>query len=128
MWIVLSDKGRFAYDESGVLVVDSAFIMLTTFPKYLCAILNSDIVRWYMQNLAPTSGMGALQWKKAYVEHLPIPLARSNNRDRLIPVVEQILYVKQANPHADTSYLEDEMNSRVNRLYGVHDCEAEAIK
>ena len=35
--------------------------------------MNSDLVQWYVQTTAPTSMMGVLQWKKAYLEEIPIP-------------------------------------------------------
>ncbi len=43
IWIVLSDKGKFAYDDKGYYTNDSCFIMTGEKLKYLISILNSKL-------------------------------------------------------------------------------------
>ena len=73
LWIELVENGRFAYDNSGIYGEATTYIMTGTSLKYLCAVLNASLTRWFLQQMAPTSGMGTLRWKKGYVENIPIP-------------------------------------------------------
>lgn len=74
LWIELTDNGRFAYDDTGVYGKATTFMMTGESLKYLLATLNSALVRRFMRQAAPTSDMGTLRWKKAYIETMPIPL------------------------------------------------------
>ena len=73
VWITLASTGRFAYDDSGIYCEANTFMMTGEGIKYLCAVLNTKLICWYLQQIAPTSGMGTLLWKKIYVETIPIP-------------------------------------------------------
>ena len=64
LWIELAEQGRFAYDDTGMVGEATTFILTGESIKYLCCVLNSNAARWYVQQTAPTSGMGALRWKK----------------------------------------------------------------
>jgi len=74
IWIELVDRGRFAYDESGMYIEATAFMVTGEQMKYLCAFLNSRLGHWYILKTAPTSGMGVSRWKKVYVESIPIAI------------------------------------------------------
>ena len=74
VWIELADRGRFAYDDTGVFVEATTFMATGEQMTYLCAFLNSKLAHWYLRNMAPTSGMGVSRWKKVYVEGIPIPM------------------------------------------------------
>ena len=74
IWIELVDRGRFAYDDTGMYIEATAFMMIGKHLPYLCAFLNSKFAHWYLQKTAPTSGTGTLRWKKVYVEKIPIPI------------------------------------------------------
>ena len=90
LWIELAERGRFAYDDTGTLAEASAFMLTGAPAKYLCGILNSRVVQWFLQHSAPTSGMGALRWKKAYLLQLPIPDEDLGRRQRLIRLVDRV--------------------------------------
>ena len=119
VWIELVDKGRFAYDDTGIYGEASTFIMTGENLKYLCAVLNSKPVAWYLQQTAPTSGMGTLRWKKAYVERIPIPQISAAAQEPLIALVERILAAKAADPGAVTAAWEGELDGLVYGLYGL---------
>ncbi len=72
VWIELVDKGRFAFDDSGMHTEATTFILCGEAVKYLCGFLNSSLAHWYILNTAPTSGMGVSRWKKVYVESMPV--------------------------------------------------------
>ena len=54
----LTKWGRFAYDVDGMFCLNTAFIMSGESIKYLCALLNSKLITWFMGNTALSSGMG----------------------------------------------------------------------
>ena len=58
MWIELVERGRFAYDNSGIYGEATTYIMTGGSLKYLCAMLNSRLARWCLGRVGPTSGMG----------------------------------------------------------------------
>ena len=119
VWITLANYGRFAYDESGMFCEANTFMMTGEDIKYLCAVLNTKLIRWYLQQIAPTSGMGTLLWKKVYVETIPIPQITAAKQRPLNRLVERILSAKAADPTADTSEQEAEIDQRVYALYGL---------
>ena len=123
LWIELVERGRFAYDDSGIYSEATSFIMTGTDIKYLCAVLNGMLIRWYLQQMAPTSGMGTLRWKKVYVETIPIPKIPAAEQRPFIRLVDAILAAKAANPSAETSAQEAEIDRLIYGLYGLDDAE-----
>ena len=73
LWRDMSATGCFAYSTDEIYTNDKAFVMTGPHLKYLCAILNSSIARWYVQKTGLTTGMGLTQWKKYVVEAIPVP-------------------------------------------------------
>ena len=127
-WIELVEGGRFAYDKSGIFGEATTFMMTGSSIKYLCAILNSTLVRWFLQQTAPTSGMGTPRWKKVYVETIPIPKISASKQRPFIRLVDEILEAKAADPNADTSYLEWDIDRLVYDLYGLTEEEDTGIE
>ncbi len=117
IWIELVDKGRFAYDDKAIYCEATTFIMTGSSTKYLCAILNSGLAHWYLSQVAPTSGMGTLRWKKIYVEKIPVPLLDKHQQQPFIDLVENILTAKQNN--TDTTALKAEIDKMVYHLYNL---------
>ena len=126
-WMEMSDKGRFAYSDSEMYCQDTGFIMTGEALKYLCAMLNSSIVTWYIQNNALTTGMGLARWKKFIVERLPIPRITTAKQLPFIRLVNDILQARATNPVADTSELEEEIDWLAYDLYGLTDEETAVV-
>ena len=95
--------------------------------KYLCAVLNSRLIRWFLEQVAPTSGMGTLRWKKVYVQAIPVPQIMRSQQGPFVELVDGLLEAKAANPDADTSGLEEEIDWLVYELYGLTDEETAAV-
>ena len=94
-WMDLTEQGRFAYDAGEMFCVNTAFMMSGQAIKYLCAILNSRLITWFMRNTALNSGMGVPRWIRSSVETIPIPKI-SADRDALIStIVDYIIYLKK---------------------------------
>ena len=128
LWIELVENGRFAYDDSGMYGEASTFMMTGASLKFLCAVLNSTVTRWYLEQVAPTSGMGTLRWKKVYVEGIPIPQVSTIEQYPFVQLVNEILTSKDTDPDADTSHLEWDIDRLVYDLYGLTDEQSTAVE
>ena len=126
-WMDMSPEGRFAYSNNELYCNDKGFILTGDSLKYLCAILNSSLITWLMQKTALTTGMGLVQWKKFAVERLPIPKISAEEHSPFIALVDEIITAKSADPQADTSELEEEIDWLVYDLYGLTDEETAII-
>ena len=119
VWLDLTQKGRFSYDEKEMFCVNTASMMTGQSLKYLCAVLNSNLIAWFMKNTAPT-GMGMLpRWKKNTVEAIPIPNISAIEQRPFIQLVDSILAAKTVNSSADTDEQEAEIDRLVYELYGL---------
>ena len=93
-WMDLTERGRFAYDAEKMFCLDTAFMITGERIKYLCAVLNAKLIHWYLQQTAPTSGMGVLRWKKIYLEPIPIPKISADKDALIATLVDYIIYLK----------------------------------
>ena len=118
-WMDMSSRGRFAYSEEKMYCNDKGFVMTGESLKYLCAILNSALITWLIQNTALTTGLGLTQWKRFAVESLPIPKIFTPDRSPFIDLVDHILMLKTAAPDADVSELENQIDQIVYSLYNL---------
>ena len=128
VWIELVEHGRFAYDECGFLGEATTFVMTGEHLKYLCGMLNAKLSRWFLLQTAPTSGMGTLRWKKSYVETIPIPKISKTGQNPITKLVDCILQAKDANPCANTSQMEAELDRLVYKLYGLTEEEISTVE
>ena len=121
------DEGRFSYDNSGIYGEATTFVMTGESLKYLCALLNSALTRWFLNQIAPTSGMGTLRWKKVYLEDIQSPDSTPMTSAPSWRLVDRILDAKAADPNTDTSELEEQIDWLVYDLYGLTDEETAAV-
>jgi len=128
VWGELSDIPKFAYDPDGLYADVTLFIMTGSNLRYLLAILNSKVSEWYFNQISTSSGMGTNRWKKYKIEILPIKKTSSENQKTLEKLVERILAAKRANPQADTSKLEEEIDQMVYRLYRLTEDEVKIVE
>lgn len=122
VWIELSDLGRFALCNEEVYLLNSAYFLLSPSgmdSKFLLGILNSSTIRFYLNLVAETSGMGTSRWINNYVKEFPIPVAANDQQTEIIKTVNQILDTKRTVPDADTSDLENEIDELVYALYDL---------
>ena len=127
-WMDLTGQGRFAYDGGEMFCVNTVFMMTGQAIKYLCAVLNSKLATWFMGNTALNSGMGVTRWIGHTVEQIPVPRVNAAGQSTFVRLVDRILEAKAANPTADTTTLEAEIDRRVYALYGLTDEEMAAVE
>ena len=120
VWIELSDIGRFALCNEEVYLLNSAYFLLPPadiHPRFLLGILNSNTIRFYLMQIAGTSGMGTSRWINNYVKEFPIPNADLHEQNLIVQLVGQVLEAKVANSDADTATLEAGIDRLVYDLY-----------
>jgi hypothetical protein len=125
VWGEISDQPKFAFDDGNYYAEATTFLMTGEKLKYLLAILNSQLSAWYFNQISTTTGMGTNRWKKYKIEMLPIKEPTEIEELSLEKIVDQILIAKKADPNADTSALEAEIDQMVYQLYNLT---AEEIK
>ena len=127
-WIELVETGRFAYTSNEMFCVNSAYVLTGHSIKYLCAVLNSQLVTWFMKQNALNSGMGITRWVKFTVEQIPIPNIDKKLQHPFIQLVDKITTAKCVNSQADTRKLENEIDELVYKLYGLTAEEIETLE
>ena len=80
--------------------------------KYVCAVLNSTLARWFALHAPPTACS-----KAAGIEDMPIPRIGADEARAFAKVVDKILAAKAADPQADTGEHETELDWYVYHLY-----------
>ena len=127
-WMDMAGNGRVAYSETEIYCTNKGYVITGQSLKYLCAILNSSLVTWFMKHNAPTTGMGLTEWTKVAVERIPIPSTSGAQQRPLVHLVDHILDAKDADPNADTIVWEREIDQLVYTLYAMTDEEITAIE
>ena len=123
-WIDLTEQGRFAYDDGEMFCVNSAYMLTGNSLKYLCAVLNSALVTWFMHKSALNSGMGTTRWVRFTVDRIPVPIISSVGQRSFIKAVDEIQDASCKG--LDTSILESEVDGLVYELYGLTEDEIRA--
>ncbi len=108
----------FAWDEQGYFSVNTTYFIPTN-QKWLTALLNSRCVEWFYTQISSKVRGGYLRAFSDYIEQIPIPHAKPNQQKEIESLVGRILTAKKANPKADASALEREIDEKVYRLYGL---------
>lgn len=74
IWGEISDKPKFALDETGKYFISNTVFFITGDNlEYLIAFLNSKLSEYYFSKIATTTGVGTVRWLKYKIEQLPVP-------------------------------------------------------
>ena len=133
VWQEIVREPSFAFDNTGIYVEATAFIMTGKNLKYIIGLLNSNPVAFIFKTFYAGGGLGdeGYRYKKAFLEQLPLPPLTPQNQplaDQIVQLVDQILKVKKQNPDADTSELEREIDKLVYKLYDLTEEEIKIIE
>ena len=126
-WGNLSKIAKYSYARGGMFV-SAPTTILTPFSHYLLSILNSDLIDWYFRLIGVERDGGFYEYKPMFIERLPIPLIPDSQKQPFTHLVDQILASKAAEPLADTSDLEAEIENLVYQIYGLTEEEIAAVK
>ena len=92
--------------------------------KFLLGILNSNFTNWYFRNFLSDG----LNFYPNDAKELPIPDVSSEQQPPIIELVDQILDTKRADADADTSNLENEIDTLVYALYNLTEDEIAIVE
>jgi hypothetical protein len=102
--------------------------------KYALALLNSRLLDYFVKQTSTHFSGGYFAFNRQYIEPIPIrPInfmdkAERAEHDAIVKLVERILAAKRADPDADTSAWECEIDERVYRLYDLTDEEMALVE
>jgi adenine-specific DNA-methyltransferase len=119
VWLEISDKANYAFDTENMYLTNSAYFLTGNNLKYLLALLNSKLLDFYFFQITAKIAGGRKRYTKQYVEQLPIIEIEKTAQKPFEDRVNQILTIKKENPHADTNYLEKEIDQMVYKLYDL---------
>ena len=122
----IATSGQFMIDDNNIYVDTTAFIMAES-SKGLLGILNSTLWSYLFSLTSSEIRGGYLRWKKQYMNIMPLPESDFEIK-RLESLVDQILAAKKADPSADTSKLEAEIDRLVYELYGLSEEEIGVVE
>ena len=124
-WADMAETGRFAFSDEEIYCNNKGYIMTGESLKYLCAILNSSLIAWWVMNTAATTGLGLTEWTIVTVERLPIPKVSPDRQALFIHTIDRILH--RSNSKVDTAEMEAKLDTLVYTLYGLNDKEVASI-
>lgn len=126
IWLTITDKPAFAADYDKMYISSPAYIMSTPFIKYHLAILNSKVAEWYLDKVTSSTGQGANQWTKIFIEQIPIPQLDEIRRQPFELLTDYLIFLHSqekpmVNPYAENrqiaSVFEEVLNMCVYELY-----------
>lgn len=94
VWLAITDKPAFAYDNKRTYISNPSYFMSGKDLKYLLVFLNSKVIEWYLDKISSSTGQGTNQWNKMYIELLPIP--ETTSRDFIVKyetIAEYLIYL-----------------------------------
>ncbi len=124
VWIEISDKANYAYDDSGMYLTNSAYFLSGKNLKYLLALLNSKVADFYFSQITAKIAGGRKRYTKQYVEQIPIPQISKTAQKPFEILVDYILWLKEhpnllvaATDQAMSDYFEQILDGGVYELY-----------
>jgi tRNA1(Val) A37 N6-methylase TrmN6 len=96
--------------------------------KYLLALLNSKTLTFRYRTIGKQTGNGLFEFFANGVGKLPVPVISLKKQRVFIELVDRILDAKAADPAADVSALEAEIDRLVYQLYGLTEDEIAIIE
>lgn len=125
VWAETSLANQFCIVEGGVYLNKTSF-MIPSNDIALLAILNSNLVKFYLDSIVSKVRGGYFSMSKAYVETIPIVYPIDSLP--LIEKAEEIIKIKKQNPQADTTEIESQIDQLVYQLYDLTEEEIKIIE
>jgi hypothetical protein len=123
VWAETSNGNQLCIVKEGVYLNKTTFMMPTS-DKFLLGVMNSRLVRFYLDNIVSKVRGGYFSMSKSYVQTTPI----TGNSNEVENKVNQVLSLKAVNPAADTSSVESQIDQLIYKLYDLTEEEIEIIE
>ena len=118
IWKRIGSVLRFAYDDTGMLCLDSTCFAVGSDMKYLTGVLNSIILRKQLLANSPKTGTGDVITSVQALEPLLIPIVTESEKYKIEQLVDKAINIKLTNSLNDTSDVETEIDNILFNLYG----------
>ena len=122
-WQRITQQPRFCIVPSNLFILDSmAFITTDKYIRYLTAVLNSNVIYYFITTIVHQYGNTGFRLSNQYVEIMPIPPITPANQPLVTAIeghVERILAAKKADAQADTRVDEAAIDQLVYQLYDL---------
>jgi len=127
IWALTADKWGFTLDTEKHYLTSGGFLLVSKqiSLKYILAILNSDLMKFYFSQIGVMTAGGAYTLKKATIERFPLIEINKKEQEAFINLVDKILVDKHNN--IDTIKSEFELNKLIYKLYDIKDEEVQII-
>ncbi|MGP8320883.1 MAG: Eco57I restriction-modification methylase domain-containing protein, partial [Methanosarcinaceae archaeon] len=111
---------QFCYTDFDCYVSATFYVIKTERSdlKYLTALLNSKLIKFWLKNQGKMQGDN-YQIDKEPLLNLPLKIINAKKQKPFIKLVDQILEKKKDNSKADTGELEKKIDGMVYELYGL---------
>ncbi len=114
----------FAYDDKQTLSLNSCNVLIPQIEglsvKYILAILNSRIAQYYFKKT-----FNSIKILKSHIEQIPIPLIGEKQQNTIIPLVNNLVAVRESDK---IKCLYDELDAIISQIYGINTAEYGIIK
>ena len=131
IWTDIAKHMRGTYDNTGYFLTNTAYLLPTNDLAVL-GFLGSTLFDWYsrqtFQSLGDPWRGGGLRYIAQYMENVPMFDSNQPQSRKIADLVARILSAKDADPAADTSELEEEIDQLCYTLYGLTDEEIAAVE
>jgi hypothetical protein len=129
MYPVMSSEASFFYDNKGFFCNDKGFIISGSKLKYLVACLNSKITHRYLEMICSPLGDAAVEYRKIYLDLLPVPLMTLSNQS-LVGRVEELVELRINNNESEitNNEIEQKIDQLVYQLYDLTDKEIAIVE
>lgn len=129
----MTQKLVFSIDKSGSFSNDKTFTIISSdeVVKYLCGLLNSKTLNFYLKRSLPKLGNDGYEIRKVFFEKTPIPEINKDNHPKVLMIdslVDKIYECKQNDENPDISEMESKIDELVMNLYGLNEYEKEIIR
>ncbi|PZV15244.1 MAG: hypothetical protein DCF20_10670 [Pseudanabaena sp.] len=95
---------------------------------WLCGPLNSQLIEWFYAMITNSIRGGYLRAFSDYMKQIPIPNAPNPQCTEIEKLVQKCLDAKKCDRHADTSKLENAIDTLVYQLYGLTEEEIKIVE
>jgi hypothetical protein len=131
VWQRITQEPTFCMVEPNVYILDSMAFFTGKNLEYIMALLNSKLIYHYVEMIVHQYGFTGFRLSNQYVEIMPLPPLTPANQPivtQIEQLVDQILAAKKANPQAETSHREREIDQLVYQLYELTEEEIRIIE
>ncbi|MEN3014672.1 MAG: TaqI-like C-terminal specificity domain-containing protein [bacterium] len=131
IWQEMTRRPSFSYDSQKFYTLQTCYILTGDKILFLLAVLNSIVSFFYLTKICYSLSDVSNRWIKQYVERIPIPEIREENKILSTDIQElasKITKLKQSNHMYNTQDLENQIDDLVFKLYNLTDEEGKIVR